>query len=135
MAAAGVKGASKIRFHNIEHDNDKFYVKMYSDIGAYTTTDKTTRNDSTVLVQTRTRVFLVSEHYLDGNTLGMQEVRVIKAITPNCITMVHTALNSYEVVAGGNITCYKFGVTKDNTHCKKATFCIWRKGKHVGMNA
>lgn len=122
MAAAGVKGASKIRYHNIEHDHDNFYVKMYCDIGAYTTTDKTIRNDTTVLIQTRTRVYLVSEHYIDGNTLGMQEVRVIKAITPTCMTMVHTALNSYKVITGGNITCFRFGVGKRQYTMQKGNF-------------
>jgi len=122
MASAGVKGATKIRFFNIEHDNDNFFIKMYCDIGAYTTADKTYRNDSTVLIQTRTRVYLVSEHYVDGTTLGMQEVRVVKAITPTCMIMVHTALNSYKVVNGGNITCYRFGIGKRQYTLVKGNF-------------
>jgi hypothetical protein len=122
MASAGVKGATKIRFFNIEHDNDNFFIKMYCDIGAYTTADKTYRNDSTVLIQTRTRVYLVSEHYVDGTTLGMQEVRVVKAITPTCMIMVHTALNSYKVVNGGNITCYRFGIGKRQYTLAKGNF-------------
>ena len=122
MASAGVKGATKVRFYNIEHDHDNFYLKMYCDIGAYTTADKTYRNDSTVLIQTRTRVYLVSEHYVDGTTLGMQEVRVVKAITPTCLTMVHTALNSYKVITAGNITCYRFGIGKRQYTLQKGSF-------------
>ena len=133
MAAVGIKGATRIKFFNIETDWHTFMCNMYFDIGAITTIDKTTRNDTTVLLQTRTRLYLVSEHYVDGTPLGMEEVRIVKTITPGCLLLVHTALHSYRVITGGNITCYRYGVGKRN-YVLKAGNTLHLEGRDTCSN-
>ena len=112
MAAIGVKGSSNVKFLMTEHDDNNFYCRMYFDIGTYTSTDRTFRNDSTAFLQARNRLYIVSAHFLEGTPITMAEVRVIKSITDSCLIMVHTTLNTYRVVVGGNITCIRFGQSK-----------------------
>jgi hypothetical protein len=108
-ANLGMKGASPIKYQALEHDNDHFYLKMYFDIGAYTSFDRTYRNDSSSLIQTVSRLYLVSDRFIDGSPLSMAEVRVVKGIKEGCLTMIHITLYSYKVLTTGNITCFLFG--------------------------
>jgi hypothetical protein len=112
MAAIGIKGTTSVKFQHLDHDNDSFHCKMYFDTGSLTSIDRTVRNDSTALLQTKTRLYLVSSQFLVGSSLSMAEVRVIKGITADCALMVHVNLNSYRVVVGGNLTCHIHGQGK-----------------------
>jgi hypothetical protein len=112
MAAIGIKGYTTVKFQHLDHDNDHFYSKMYFDTGSLTPIDRTVRNDSTMLLQTKTRLYLVSTQFLDGSSLSMAEVRVVKGITPDCSLMVHVNLNSYKVISPGNLTCFIHGQGK-----------------------
>jgi hypothetical protein len=112
MAAIGIKGSTAVKFQQLDHDHDNFYSKMYFDTGSLTPTDRTKRNDSTVLLQTKTRLYLVSSQFLPGAALSMAEVRVVKGITADCSLMVHVNLNSYKVIHPGNLTCFIHGQGK-----------------------
>ena len=131
MADAQIKGSSRVKFLTIEHDADHFFVKMYFDVGTFTTVDKSCKNDSTCLLQTTSRLYLVSEHFLDGTPISMAEVRVIRALSENCLTLVHLTLYSYKTIVSGNLTCYIFGKGKilyqlnrgDMLHIESRDFC------------
>ncbi len=109
FANIGMKGSSPMKFQAIEHDTDHFYVKMYFDIGAYTTFDRTYRNDSSSLIQTVSRLYIVSDRFIDGSPLSMAEVRVVKGLKDGCLVMIHVTLFSYKVLVAGNITCFLYG--------------------------
>lgn len=108
MSSIGIKGSSPVKFHSIEHDNDSFHVTMFYDTGSYTTVDRTITNDTT-LVQTKTRLYLVSSHMLQGAPLSISEVRVVKGLKQDCLTMIHVTLNSYRIITAGNISCFRYG--------------------------
>ena len=112
MASIGIKGASPVRFHSLEADKDNFYLTMYFDSGTYTSVDRTSRNDSSILLQTMTRLYMVSSQFLIGSPLSIAEVRVVKGISDNCLTMVHLNLHSYKILTNGNITCSRNGKGK-----------------------
>lgn len=122
MASVGIKGASPVKYHNLEIDNDNFYLNMYFDSGTYTGVDRTIRNDSTILLQTMTRLYIVSSQFLVGSPLSMAEVRVIKGIQPGCLIMIHINLHSYRVIAPGSITCSRNGKGKYQYDLQKGDF-------------
>ena len=112
MAAVQIKGSSPIQYQGIEHDDDHFYVKMYFDVGTYTTVDRNYRNDTTSLILTNSKTYIVSEHFLIGSPLSIAEVRVIGALGDNCLVIVHLTHYSYKAVNSGNITCVIYGKGK-----------------------
>ena len=133
MAAVGIKGASPVRFHSLEIDHDNFHLTMYFDSGTYTTIDRTVRNDSAMLLQTMTRVYIVSSQFMAGSPLSMAEVRVIKGIQPGCLLMVHINLHSYKVIASGTIACSKGGKGKYEYELKKGDF-LYLEGRDYCRN-
>jgi hypothetical protein len=109
MAAIGIKGSTVVKFQHLDHDHDNFYCKMYFDVGSLSTADLTKRNDSTIFLQTKTRLYIVSDQYIVGTPLSMAEVRVVKSITTGCAVLIHINLYSYRVVTSGNLTCFRHG--------------------------
>jgi hypothetical protein len=125
MAEIGTRGATALRHFSLETDWHSLTSIMYFDIGAYSHIDRSPRNDSTTIIQTATRVYLVSEHFVLGSPLSMAEVRITKSITAECALLVHITLRSYKVIRKGNITCYFHGR-------KKSTFLLTGAALHLG---
>jgi len=86
-----------------------------------------------------TRLYIVSSHFLVGAALSIAEVRVIKSITPECLTMIHVNLYSYKIISSGNITCFRYGKGRqifdmnkgDMLHLEGRDYC-WNSCIEVG---
>ena len=105
MATIGLKGTGTIKHHSIEHKQHTIAATVYFDIGMRTKAVGSARNDSTITLQTSTRIYLVSQHRAEGAPLSMAEARVVSPITPTCTTLVHMQQGMYRVVQGGLLTC------------------------------
>jgi hypothetical protein len=105
MATVGTKGQGNIRHHSIEQAEQHLRATVYYDIGTYTSTTSTDRNDSTAILQTSTRIYMVSKHRPEGAPLSMAEVRVTAPVTPTCTTLVHVQQHNYQVIQSGTLTC------------------------------
>ena len=105
MATVGTKGTGTMKHHSITHGTSTITALVYYDIGTYTSVASTPRNDSTEVLQTSTRIYMVSQHRVEGSPLSMADTRIMAPITAHCATMVHLQQGIYRVVQGGDITC------------------------------
>ena len=113
MATVGTKGTGTMKHHSIAHGTSTITSTVYFDIGTYTNVARTTRNDSTEVLQTGTRIYMVSQHRMEGSPLSMADTRIMAPITEKCTTIVHLQQGIYRVVQGGEITC-----TDENSNSK-----------------
>ena len=112
MATTGIKGTGTIWHHSMQNLKDSIAATVFFDIGTTTSTTQLRHNDSTVTMQTNTRLYLVSQHRSAGTPLSMADTRIMAPITAECATLVHLQQGTYRVVQGGTITCTShLGVT------------------------
>ena len=112
MATTGIKGTGTIWHHSMQNMKDSIAATVFFDIGTTTSTTQLRHNDSTVTMQTNTRLYLVSQHRSAGTPLSMADTRIMAPITAECATLVHLQQGTYRVVQGGTITCTShLGVT------------------------
>jgi hypothetical protein len=120
IASIGIRGFSTVYQHSLTANEDTLQSNTFFDIGTMTPVYRTARNDSTTQLQTTTKTYLVSEHYLEGSALTMAETRIIAPITNGCALMVHITQGHYKITQSGNLTCKNLGKEKAITHsCKK----------------
>ena len=105
MATVGTKGTGTMKHHSIAHGTSTITATAYFDIGTYTNAVSTSRNDSTEVLQTGTRIYMVSQHRMEGSPHSMADTRIMAPITEKCTTIVHLQQGMYRVVQGGEITC------------------------------
>ncbi len=117
MATIGIKGTGTIKHHNFQHKDNSIAATVFFDIGTLTSTVRTERNDSTLSIQTNTRIYLTSQHREEGAPLSMAEARIMAPITGDCATLVHLQHGLYRVVQGGTLSCRgRAGSTTSTVH-------------------
>jgi len=145
MATVGVKGYGLVKHHGLDVSTHVFISNTFFEVGMYTTATGTPRNDTSVIIQTKSRMYLVSQHMIEGSPLSMMETRITAPITAECALIVHTTLGNYKVVQSGLLTCYKYGSTKkqytltagDSMHldhrdaCNNDCIAIGHSGYHL----
>jgi len=105
MATIGIKGTGNIRHHHLNKREGTIFSTVYFDIGTDTDAAGIARNDSTIALQTSTRIYMVSEHRPEGAPLSMAEARIVAPVTAGCATLVHMQQGMYKVVQGGAMQC------------------------------
>jgi hypothetical protein len=112
MAMVGIKGSGTVQHHNLHMETHTLVSNTFFEVGVRTTVKRMARNDTSQTMQTKSRLYLVSEHLLPGAPLSMMDTRLVAPITEDCALVVHSTLGHYKCVQGGNITCYKHGDRK-----------------------
>jgi hypothetical protein len=112
MAMVGIKGSSTVQHHNLQMETHTLDGNTFFEVGMKTTVRRTVRNDTSQTMQTKSRLYLVSEHLLPGAPLSMMDTRLVAPITEDCALVLHSTLGHYKCVKGGKLTCYKHGDSK-----------------------
>ncbi len=112
MAMVGMKGSGTVQHHNLPMETHTLVSNTVFEVGMKTTVRRTVRNDTSQTMQTKCRLYLVSEHLLPGAPLSMMDTRLVAPITEDWALVVHSTLGHYKCVQGGKLTCYKHGDSK-----------------------
>jgi hypothetical protein len=105
MAQLGMRGVGTVKHLGLNISAHTFTANTFFEIGAHTTAIRTPRNDSSVILQTRTRMYLVSQSMLEGSPLSMRETRITAPLTADCALIIHSNLGHYKVVQAGGLDC------------------------------
>jgi len=132
MYNIGVKGHGLVKHSSLEIGTDLFISNTFVDVGTHTSEMRTIRNDTTIVIQTKSRLYLVSQHMLEGSPLSMMDTRITAPITADCALIIHSTLGHYKVVQAGTITCTKRNNSKktykliicDSMHLENTDNCM-----------
>jgi hypothetical protein len=112
MAMVGIKGSGTVQHHNLKMDAHTLISNTFFEVGVSTTVKRGVRNDTSQTMQTKSRLYLVSEHMLPGAPLSIMDTRLVAPITEDCALVVLSTIGHYKCVQGGQITCIKQGGSK-----------------------
>jgi hypothetical protein len=101
MAMVGIKGSGTVQHHNLQMETHTLVSNTVFEVGMKTTVRRTVRNNTSQTMQTKSRLYLVSEHLLPGAPLSMMDTRLVAPITEDCALVVHSTLGHYKCVQGG----------------------------------
>ena len=143
MSTLGIRGIGQVKHYAFMVDHDTLKSIMYTDTGSYTRVSKTHwANGTAMLMQTQSRMYILSKHYMHGTALSTQEARITAPIKEGCALIVHTQHGRYEVIQGGEIQCWELGVgftkfalkkgeilhIEDQEHCSNDCMQVGHKG-------
>jgi len=110
MGALGLRGTGQLKHFELSVEQDMLVGTYYTDMGMYTTVSRSVWNNSTIIVQTQSRMYMVSLHYMEGTALSMAETRIIAPIHAQCAIMVHIQHGRYRVMQSGTMMCWAHGI-------------------------
>ena len=109
LGSLGLRGTGQVKHFELNIEQDMMVGTTYTDMGRYSTVSRSLWNNSTVIMQTQSRMYMVSLHYTEGTALSMAETRIIAPIHSQCAIMVHVQQSRYRVMQGGNLMCWAHG--------------------------
>ncbi len=69
MAMVGIKGSNTVQHHNLQMETHTLVSNTVFEVGMKTTVRRTVRKDTSQTMQTKSRLYFVSEHLLPGAPL------------------------------------------------------------------
>jgi hypothetical protein len=109
MGTLGLKGTGQVKHYELSVEQDMMVGTAYTDMGYYTTVSRSVWNNSTLIMQTQSRMYMVSLHYMEGTALSMSETRIIAPIHAQCAIMVHIQHGRYRIMQSGTMMCWAHG--------------------------
>ncbi len=82
----------------------------YRYVGQYVMVSRSVWNNSTMVMQTQSCMYMVSLHKMEGTALGMAKNRIIEPIHAKCVLMIHIQHSRYRVIQPGIVICWAHGI-------------------------
>jgi hypothetical protein len=105
ITKAGIHGMGTLTHHDLAVQGTHLLSVGRIDVGGVTQGTMTVRNDSSAVIQTAQRLYLVSSHLPGDAPLSFADTRVVGPIMDGCALLVHTTGTGYLVTQGGMMRC------------------------------
>jgi hypothetical protein len=143
LSTSGIRGIAQITHYALTYKHETMTEIAYADTGKYTTVSQSLcKNGTAMLIQTHSRLYMVSRHYMAGTALSRQDVRLVAPIKEECALLILTQHGRYQTIQGGTINCMehtaafsRFTLKEGNTihideteHCNNVCIQIGSKG-------
>jgi len=111
IGTLSIKGIGQIKHQALTYEHQALISITYTDTGSYTKISTTLwANGTALLMQTQSRMYMVSKQFMRGTALSTQEVRVVAPIQEECALVIHTQHGRYEVIQAGKLNCWERSV-------------------------
>ncbi len=89
LGTLGMRGVRQLKHYALSIEQDTLIGVSYTDVGMYTMVSRSVWNNRSMIMQTQSRMYMVSLHYMEGTALSMAETRIIAPIHAQYAIIVH----------------------------------------------